>query len=299
MDSRNVLVSNTTSPRQSSDTEMSSSCATSTASATDESDVRFPFQETIQAIRNMSVSADDSTNQNGIGSKSNGFHYGGSSSSNWVRLNVGGKVFQTTRSTLMRESGSFLYRLCQDELGLPTDKDETGAYLIDRDPDFFSPILNYLRHGKLILNPGLSEEGILAEADFYNLPTLSQLIMDRMQDRESGLNCLSNKFVYRVLQCHEEELASVVSAMTDGWKIVQVVPITSNYSTYTAEQPQEYLCIVERECPDSGTMVEGQDRGKLLQQRGRRKLRGLIANLIVISQDNRNFSEFPGFSSTL
>lgn len=62
--------------------------------------------------------------------------------------------------------------------------------MIDRDPDFFSPILNYLRHGKLILNSGVSEEGILAEADFYNLPMLSQLIMERMQDRENSLKDL-------------------------------------------------------------------------------------------------------------
>lgn len=252
---------------QPSDHEMSLPYANTTASATEETDVRFPYPETIQAIRSLSVTANDSTNQNGV-SKSNGVHYG-SSSNNWVRLNIGGKVFQTTRSTLMREPGSFLYRLCQDEMGLPTDKDDTGAYLIDRDPDFFSPILNYLRHGKLIISPGVSEEGILAEADFYNLPMLSQLIMDRIHERESSLKDLTNKFVYRVLQCHEEELASVVSAMTDGWKIVQVVPITSNYSTYTAEQPQEYLCIVERECPDNGGMLEGQDRAKLLQQRAR------------------------------
>ncbi|EGT54807.1 hypothetical protein CAEBREN_29818 [Caenorhabditis brenneri] len=169
----------------------------------------------------------------------------------------------------MREPGSFLYRLCQDEMGLPTDKDESGAYLIDRDPDFFSPILNYLRHGKLIIPHGIPEEGILAEADFYNLPVLSQLVLDRIHERET-MKDSTNKFVYRVLQCHEEELANVVSAMSDGWKIVQVVPITSNYSTYTAEQPQEYLCIVERECPDNGNMKEGQDRAKLLQQKARR-----------------------------
>ncbi|CAI5456784.1 unnamed protein product [Caenorhabditis angaria] len=193
-----------------------------------------------------------------------------SRSSSWVRLNVGGRIFQTTRSTLMREPGSFLYRICQDELGLSTDKDETGAYLIDRDSDFFSPILNYLRHGKLILNPGVSEEGILAEADFYNLPALSQLLMDRIQERENGKdNSPVVKFVYRVLQCHEDELASVVSAMSDGWKIIQIVPINLNYSTYSAEQLQEYLCIVERTCPDNGSMNEGQDRAKLLQQRAR------------------------------
>ena len=42
----------------------------------------------------------------------------------WVKLNVGGTIYMTTRTTLGRDHKSFLYRLVQDdpELGLNTDK---------------------------------------------------------------------------------------------------------------------------------------------------------------------------------
>jgi len=77
----------------------------------------------------------------------------------WVLLNVGGKHFMTTRSTLSKEE-SFLCRLCQYEPDLKTDvvcfnylissinqifflciQDEKGAYLIDRDPNYFNVVL--------------------------------------------------------------------------------------------------------------------------------------------------------------
>lgn len=40
-------------------------------------------------------------------------------------------------------------------------RDEHGAYLIDRSPEYFEPILNYLRHGQLIINEGINIRGKL------------------------------------------------------------------------------------------------------------------------------------------
>ena len=39
-------------------------------------------------------------------------------------------------------------------------QDSQGAYLIDRSPEYFEPILNYLRHGQLILNEAINPLGI-------------------------------------------------------------------------------------------------------------------------------------------
>lgn len=40
----------------------------------------------------------------------------------WVKLNVGGTTFMTTRTTVGRDPQSFLYRLIQEEPDLNTDK---------------------------------------------------------------------------------------------------------------------------------------------------------------------------------
>ncbi|XP_053577196.1 BTB/POZ domain-containing protein KCTD17 isoform X2 [Bombina bombina] len=159
----------------------------------------------------------------------------------WVRLNVGGSVFLTTKQTLCREPNSFLWRLCQDSQ-LLSERDETGAFLIDRDPTYFGPILCYLRHGKLILDKNVSIEGVLEEAEFYNITSLVKIIQDKMEG-EDGAN---QKHVYRVLQCQEAELAQMVSTMSDSWKFEQLVNVGSAY-TFTSEGQPEYLCVVSRE----------------------------------------------------
>lgn len=79
--------------------------------------------------------------------------------------------------------------------------------MIDRDPRYFAPVLNYLRHGKLVLD-GLSEEGVLEEAEFYNVTHLIGLIKECITLRDNR-PALDKKRVYRVLQCQENELTQV------------------------------------------------------------------------------------------
>ncbi|ESO10298.1 hypothetical protein HELRODRAFT_117017 [Helobdella robusta] len=189
---------------------------------------------------------------------------------NWIRLNVGGRIFMTSRLTLGRDPDSFLFRLCQEDSELKTDVDESGAYMIDRDPDYFSPVLNYLRHGKLILNNDLNYEGVLEEAEFYNLACLVELIKHRMTEINSKKTQHHAKNVYRVLQWSEEELAQMVSNISDGWKFEQLINLGSSYK-YNLEDRAEFLCVVSKECHTSANdNNESADRGKVLQQRASR-----------------------------
>uniref|UniRef100_A0AAZ3SJK8 BTB domain-containing protein n=1 Tax=Oncorhynchus tshawytscha TaxID=74940 RepID=A0AAZ3SJK8_ONCTS len=150
-------------------------------------------------------------------------------------------------------------------------QDETGAYLIDRDPTYFGPVLNYLRHGKLVLNRGLAEEGVLEEAEFYNIPSLIRLIKDKIRERDCKTVQLPIKHVYRVLQCQEEELTQMVSTMSDGWKFEQLVSIGSSYN-YGNEDQAEFLCVVSKELHNQsyGTSSEPSEKAKILQEQGSR-----------------------------
>ena len=42
------------------------------------------------------------------------------SADEWVKLNIGGTVFLTTKTTLCKEKDSFLARLCQKDPDLPS-----------------------------------------------------------------------------------------------------------------------------------------------------------------------------------
>lgn len=57
-------------------------------------------------------------------------------------------------------------------------QDKHGAYLIDRSPEYFEPILNYLRHGQLIVNEGINIRGKISEEALDFLQNRSVMSLD-------------------------------------------------------------------------------------------------------------------------
>lgn len=111
-------------------------------------------------------------------------------SSKWIKLNVGGKIYTTTLSTIVnKEPDSMLARMfSQDGAMCPSDIDEHGAYLIDRSPQYFEPIINYLRHGRLIYDTNCNIEGILEEAKFFGVYSLIPQLEEQLNVANMSLD---------------------------------------------------------------------------------------------------------------
>ncbi|XP_031772901.1 BTB/POZ domain-containing protein KCTD9 isoform X2 [Apis florea] len=124
--------------------------------------------------------------------------------SEWITLNVGGKYFTTTRDTLTKkEPMSMLARMFTDTTGteqriLPSRQDKNGAFLIDRSPTYFEPLLNYLRHGQIILDTNVNA----AEARFYGIEGAINILTEMADEEElqrSGLVSLTRKDVLKAI----------------------------------------------------------------------------------------------------
>ena len=65
---------------------------------------------------------------------------------------------------------------------------------------------------------------MLEEAEFYNIAEVINLVKERIRQRdlERAQRPLGKKHMYRVLQCHENELTQLISTMSDGWDFEQV-----------------------------------------------------------------------------
>ncbi|WKY02047.1 hypothetical protein Q1695_015790 [Nippostrongylus brasiliensis] len=89
-----------------------------------------------------------------------------------VKFDVGGHLFETTLRTIRKSSKL---------MGLVSDAhrsdDNTEPVFIDREPEYFTDVLNYLREGKIRLTQNATDlERIQEEAEYYCVNSLAELI---------------------------------------------------------------------------------------------------------------------------
>jgi hypothetical protein len=91
-----------------------------------------------------------------------------------VRLNVGGRVFETTAATLAAAGRDTMLGAMLDASWNHAGGDDGGGggpaeYFIDRDPACFAVLLDLLRTGSLHVPPGVPEQALHREALYYGL----------------------------------------------------------------------------------------------------------------------------------
>lgn len=86
-----------------------------------------------------------------------------------VDLNVGGTVFETARATLVQQSGSYLESLLSGRYQI--SRDRFGRIFINRDPEHFRTILNFLRNPQTPPMPrdSAESEALVKEAGYYGI----------------------------------------------------------------------------------------------------------------------------------
>jgi len=89
--------------------------------------------------------------------------------SNWVTLNVGGHLVTTSRTTLMADPTSQLYAMFSPDSTWHLDTDKDGNVLVDADPQYFLPILNFLRYNEVVIPSSVPARGVHAAASYFNV----------------------------------------------------------------------------------------------------------------------------------
>lgn len=98
-------------------------------------------------------------------------------SSEIVRLNVGGHLYTTMKSTLKRYQSLALQYILDYS-------DREGNVVVDRDGRMFEYILGFLRTDKLCLPDDFSDfDSLTTEVDFFDIPNLSSCLKKAKDER--------------------------------------------------------------------------------------------------------------------
>ena len=105
------------------------------------------------------------------------------STCDWIKLNVGGTLYETTRTTLLSRPNSLLAKMFDPgSTRPPAALGEDGAYRVDADPRAFAAILTWLRRGRVIV-----PTDSCLEADYFGLVDMVEETTRMVREKEKDM----------------------------------------------------------------------------------------------------------------
>jgi len=151
-----------------------------------------------------------------------------------IKLNVGGRIFVTKRCTLCACPDSLLGRMFDPDSEFAQPAEIDGCVFLDRDPDMFTHVLQYLRkscdHFRKMSECDLYQ--LRNEADYYGFPELREELQRCIEKIEERTNEREEAF---------KEMKDYVSSRSEplppGWEeLVEESGRPYYYSDNTGER---------------------------------------------------------------
>ena len=115
----------------------------------------------------------------------------------WIKLNVGGAMFETSRATLTRVPDSLLGRMFDPDSSLPPARKQDGAFLIDSCPSSFPVILHWLRYREVALGE-VTVETALSAANYFGLQGLVVVLEEMAIKKELKIDSDWNLTLHKI-----------------------------------------------------------------------------------------------------
>lgn len=161
------------------------------------------------------------------------------SSSDWIRLNVGGVHIVTTRTTLCKEPDSMLGRMFGSQWWPNSTQDATGATMLDMDARLFMPILNYLRLGTLVVDPSVSRHGVREVAKFLQIQSALAALnrLDNGITSTSSTSTTSSSLLSPISSSHVNSNHNVSSTSSSSTSFVTTTTTSSSSPSVASSLP--------------------------------------------------------------
>ncbi|KAJ5076460.1 hypothetical protein M0811_06460 [Anaeramoeba ignava] len=100
-----------------------------------------------------------------------------------IKINVGGKIFETLTTTLLKWKNSKFEEIITNQKQFPIIND--GIIFFDRNPKYFEIILDYLRTSEITIPTKLENkkglEILIKESKYYSIHSLTQLLNEKFE----------------------------------------------------------------------------------------------------------------------